>query len=50
LRLDPPLSPMRLEPLGLVDFIDFHGGNTILAGGAVRFAIRAPRDGGSDQL
>jgi hypothetical protein len=25
LRLDPPLGPMRLEPLGLVNFVDFHG-------------------------
>ena len=23
--LHPPLGPMRLEPLGLVNFIDFHG-------------------------
>ena len=23
--VDPPLGPVRLEPLRLVDFLDFHG-------------------------
>ena len=38
LLIHPPLGPMRLEPLGFIDFLDFHGETSILA----RWSKRLP--------
>ena len=47
--IDPPLRPMRLEPLRLVHFLDLHGENSNIAGGLkrpcaeIRAAMQATR-------